>query len=81
MSLKEVKEAMKLDKVSFGIKQVLKVAAEGKKKLNVYVAKDARNETLDKLQEKNINFEFLKNKKEIAKELEIDFESEVYLVE
>jgi ribosomal protein L7Ae-like RNA K-turn-binding protein len=80
MSLKDLKEAFKEKKAGFGLKQVLKIK-KGKKKIRVFVAKDARNETLNKLQENNINFEFLKTKKEISKELGLDFESEVYLIE
>jgi ribosomal protein L7Ae-like RNA K-turn-binding protein len=80
MSLKDLKDALKEKKVGFGLKQALKTK-KGKKKVRVFVAKDVRNETLDKLQENNINFEFLKTKKEISKELGLDFESEVFLIE
>jgi ribosomal protein L7Ae-like RNA K-turn-binding protein len=82
MSLKELKEANENGKVKLGIKQVLKAFKDKKKKSSkVFVVKDARNETIEILQSKDINFEFLKNKEEVAKELELDFESEVFLVE
>jgi ribosomal protein L7Ae-like RNA K-turn-binding protein len=80
MSLKDLKDALKEKKVGFGLKQALKTKKD-KKKVRIFVAKDVRNETLDKLQENNINFEFLKTKKEISKELGLDFESEVFLIE
>ena len=80
MSLKDLKEAIDEKKARFGIRQALRLG-EGKKKVRVFVAKDARDETLNKLQEKDVNFEFLKTKKEVSKELGLDFESEVFLIE
>ncbi|MEM4330584.1 MAG: ribosomal L7Ae/L30e/S12e/Gadd45 family protein [Candidatus Pacearchaeota archaeon] len=79
MSVKEIKEAYEKDKISFGIKEAIKLHKK-KKKIKVFVSKDAREETIKKLEEKNINFEFTKTKKEIAKELGINFESEVYSI-
>lgn len=82
MSLKTLKGSMEEGKIKFGIRQVLKVHKNKKKKsLKVFVVKDARDETIELLQKNEINFEFLKNKEEISKELGIDFESEVFLVE
>ena len=73
---------MEEGKIKFGIRQVLKAHKNKKKKsLKVFVVKDARDETIELLQKNEINFEFLKNKEEISKELGIDFESEVFLVE
>lgn len=79
MSLKDLKEALVKGNVFFGLKQTLK-KCNGKTKFKVFVANDARNETLDKLQSLGINFEFLKTKKEISKELGLDFESEIFLI-
>ena len=80
MSLKDLKDAMSEGKVSFGIRQVLK-SLKGKKKKKVFVAKDTREDVLKKLEEREVNFEFLKTKKEISKELELDFESEVFMMD
>ena len=75
MSVKEIKEAMEKGEVSFGIKQVLK----SKQKLKmVFIAKDARDETVEKLEKANIEFDVLKSKTDIAKELNLDFECEVF---
>ncbi len=82
MSLKELGEANKLGKLRFGLKQVLKGAkSKKKKKGKIFVAKDAREETIQKLQNEGINFEFSKTREEISKELGKDFESEVFLIE
>lgn len=81
MSVKDIKEAIEKEKILFGIKQVLKNSGKGKSKIkNVFVAKDAREETLKKLDSAKINFVVLKSKEEIAKELGLDFESEVYSI-
>lgn len=83
MSLKDLVEANKKGKLSFGIKQVLRLAKKKKMKKDssVYVAKDARAETIKKLEDAGVEFEVLKNKIDIAKELGIDFDSEVFLIE
>ncbi len=80
MSLKELSEAKKAKKLSFGLKQVLK-GAKSKKKVKIFVAKNAREQVVEKLQKEGINFEFSKTKEEISKDLGLDFESEVYLIE
>ena len=79
MSIKEIKDAMEEGKVLFGIRQALKFS-KGKKKLNVFIVKDARDETVQKLDEGKVPFEVLGrlNKEEVAKELGLDFESEVF---
>ena len=78
MGLKEIKEALENKKIIFGIRELLKNKKKVKK---VYVAKDCRNETKNKLFESEIDFEELnKTKKEIAQELKIDFLSEVYSI-
>ena len=75
MSIKEIKEAIEEKKVYFGIRQAVK----NKKKLkNVFIAKDTRDSVVDKLEEEKIEFIVLKSKSELAKELNLDFESEVY---
>ena len=83
MSVKDLIEANKKGKLGFGIKQVLRLAKKKKLKKDsfVYVAKDARAETIKKLEDAGVEFEVLKNKMEIAKELGIDFDSEVFLIE
>jgi len=83
MSLKDLVKANKKGKLSFGIKQVLRLAKKKKMKKDssVYVAKDARAETIKKLEDAGVEFEVLKNKIDIAKELGIDFDSEVFLIE
>ncbi len=81
MSIKEIQEAISEGKAVFGIKQALK-SSKGKSKIKkVFVAKDARDKTINKLEKAKIEFEVLKTKEEIAKELGLDFESEVYLIE
>jgi len=80
MSLKELSEAEKTKKLKFGLKQVLKVVKSKRKYGKVFVAKDAREETIQKLQKAGVNFEFSKSKGEISNELDLDFESEVFLI-
>jgi len=75
MSVKEIKEAMEKGNVYFGIRQVLKL---GKKSKNVFIAKDTRDETVEKLESAKIEFIVLKSKAELAKELNLDFECEVF---
>jgi len=82
MSVKDIRESMKEGKVSFGIRQVLKSFKDKKSKKShrVFVSKDAREDTIKALEDMKIEFEVLKNKEEIAKELGLGFESEVYLL-
>ena len=75
MSIKEIKEAMENGNVFFGIKQALK---GGKKIKMVFITKDARDETVEKLENAKIEFDVLKSKTDIAKELNLDFECEVF---
>ena len=77
MSIKEIGEAIAKDKIAFGIKQILKTKIKNPK---VFVAKDARAETFEKLKQKKIKFEESKSKSEISRELNLDFESEVFLL-
>lgn len=79
MAIKDIKEAIEKKNVVFGLKEVLK-AAKGKKKLNVLVVSDAREETLKKLKEKGIEFETLKKKDDVAKDLNLNFRCEVFLI-
>ncbi len=79
MSIKDLKDALEKGKLVCGIRQTLKLS-KGKKKFRVFVAKDTRESTLQKLREANIKFEVLKSKEDIAKELNLGFESEVYLI-
>jgi ribosomal protein L7Ae-like RNA K-turn-binding protein len=82
MSLKELNEAKKANKVSYGIKQVLKLAKKKKlgKSSRVFVCRDTREEVLKELENAGVEFEVLKNKRDISRELELDFDSEVFLI-
>ena len=81
MSLKEIKDAMEKENVLFGIRQALKLG-KGEKKLQVFVVKDAREETIGRLEKGKIKFEVLGRvgKGDAAKELGLDFESEVFTI-
>ncbi|MEM4181992.1 MAG: hypothetical protein QXX68_02445 [Candidatus Pacearchaeota archaeon] len=79
MSLKEIKEKYLEGKIIFGIKEAIKNSKK-MKKFKVFVSKDAREETLKKLEQNKINFEFTKTKEEISKELGLNFFSEVYFL-
>jgi ribosomal protein L7Ae-like RNA K-turn-binding protein len=75
MSIKEISEAMGSGNAMFGVRQCLKM---GKKAKNVFIAKDARDETVEKLEDAKIEFIVLKSKEDLAKELNLDFECEVF---
>jgi len=75
MTIKEIREAMEEGKVYFGIRQALK---HSKKLSNVFIAKDTREETVEKLESAKIEFIVLKSKEDLAKELNLDFECEVF---
>ncbi|MAH47814.1 hypothetical protein CMI37_18475 [Candidatus Pacearchaeota archaeon] len=81
MSLKEIKDAMEKEKVLFGIRQALKLG-KGKKKLKIFVVNDAREETICRLEKAKVKFEVLgrAGKGDVAKELGLDFESEVFTI-
>jgi ribosomal protein L7Ae-like RNA K-turn-binding protein len=77
MSVKLLKEAIENKKVLFGIKQSIK----HKKDLDsVFVARDARDETVKILEKEKIDFSVLKSRKDLAKELNLDFLSEVFSI-
>ena len=82
MSVKDLVEANKKDKISFGIKEVLKLAKAKKlkKDARVFVCRDTREETIAELEKAGVEFEVLKNKADVAHELGIAFESEVFLI-
>ena len=82
MSLRDLVEADKKENVVFGIKQVLKLAKAKKlkKTSRVFVARDTREETLKQLEDAGVEFEVLKNKVDITREMGIDFDSEVFLI-
>lgn len=82
MSLRDLIEADKKGNVSFGIKQVLRLAKvkKLKKTSRVFVARDTREETIKQLEDAGVEFEVLKNKDDIAREMGIDFDSEVFLI-
>ena len=77
MSIKEIKEGMENGKVCFGVRQALKL---GKKAKGVFICKDTRDETVEKLEARKIEFDVLKSKEDVAKELNLDFECEVYSI-
>jgi ribosomal protein L30E len=77
MSMKELGEAIEGGNVLFGIKQALKL---GKKSKNVFIAKDTRDDTVEKLDAAKIEFDVLKPKVDITKELNLDFECEVFSI-
>lgn len=77
MSLKEIKEAIEQGKIYFGIRQTLKHA---KKLSNVFIVKDVRDETVEKLDAAGIEFVVLKSKKNLSEELNLDFECEVFSI-
>jgi ribosomal protein L7Ae-like RNA K-turn-binding protein len=76
MSVKEIKEAMEKGNVLFGIRQALK----SKKLKGVFIAKDTRDETVEKLEAAKVEFDVLKTKAELARELNLDFECEVFSI-
>ena len=75
MSMKELKDGIEEGNVLFGVKQALK---GGKKLKNVFIAKDTRDETVEKLEAAKVEFDVLKTKADLAKELNLDFECEVF---
>lgn len=75
MSVKELREGIDSEKVAFGVKQALKL---GKKAKHIFIAKDTRDETVEKLENAGLDFEVLKSKADLARELNLDFESEVF---
>ena len=77
MSIKEIKEAMADGKVCFGVRQALKL---GKKSMGVFICKDTRDGTVEKLEAGKVEFDVLKSKEDVAKELNLDFECEVYSI-
>ncbi|MCK5321370.1 hypothetical protein KAJ38_02225 [Candidatus Pacearchaeota archaeon] len=77
MSVKELKVAIEQGNVYFGIRQALKHA---KNLSSVFITKDARDETVEKLDVAKIEFVVLKSKADIAKELNLDFECEVFSI-
>lgn len=82
MTIKELIDAKKNGEISFGIKEVLRLAKNKKlgKNSRIFVAKDSRESTFKKLEEAGVEFEVLKTKADISNELGIDFDSEVFLI-
>ena len=75
MSVKELKEGIEEGRVLFGIKQALKL---GKKAKGIFIAKDARDETVEKLEKAELEFDVLKSRNDLTKELNLDFACEVF---
>ena len=78
MSLKEIREAIEDGKVMYGSNQTLK---KGKKLKRVFIAKDSRDSTVEKLDSAGIEFDVLKSKSDLTKELNLDFFTEVISIE
>lgn len=75
MSMKELREGIDEGRVLFGIKQALKL---GKKAKNIFIAKDTRDETVERLEKAGLEFDVLKSKADLSKELNLDFGAEVF---
>jgi ribosomal protein L30E len=75
MSVKELREGIEAGKVFFGIRQALKL---GKKSKNIFIAKDTRDETVERLESAGLEFDVLKSKADLTKELNLDFGAEVF---
>jgi len=75
MSVKELREGIEAGKVFFGIRQALKL---GKKAKNIFIAKDTRDETVERLEGAGLEFDVLKSKADLTKELNLDFGAEVF---
>lgn len=75
MSVKELKEGIDEGKVLFGVKQALKL---GKKAKNIFIAKDTRDSAVEKLESAGLEFDVLKSKTDLTKELNLDFECEIF---
>lgn len=84
MSIKDIKEGIKAKKVLFGIRETVKFfkkKTKGKKEdAKVFVVRDARDSTKEILKNAGIEFTLLKSKDEVTKELDLNFESEVFLI-
>lgn len=75
MSVKELREGISEGRVLFGIKQALKL---GKKAKNIFICKDTRDETVERLEQAGLAFDVLKSKEDLTKELNLDFYAEVF---
>jgi len=78
MSIKEIKEAIEDKKVIYGVNQTLKL---GKKLNRVFISKDCRDSTVEKLDAAGIEFDVLKSKADLTKELNLDFFTEVISIQ
>lgn len=81
MSLKEIEEGMNEGKVLFGLREALKNSSAGKGKNKIkkfFVVKDARPETIKKIENAKIEFETLKDRMIVKHDLNLDFECEVF---
>ena len=77
MIVKDISDALVKGNVYFGIKQCLKHKKDIK---SVFISKDARDETVDALEKAGIEFIVLKTKKDLSKQLNLNFESEVFSI-
>jgi len=77
MSTKEIKEGIEAGKVYFGVREALKHKNNIKA---VFIAKDTRDDTVEKLEKADIEFVVLKSKADLSKNLNLDFMSEVFSI-
>ena len=77
MTIKEINEAIEKNKIYFGIKQAIKHKKDIK---TVFIVKDTREETVEKLENAEIEFIVLRTKDDMKKNLNLDFTSEVFSI-
>ncbi len=82
MSITDIKEAQKTGNVIFGLKRILKFTQDKKNKKSgrIFISRDTRPEILKELESHGMEFETLKTKTEVSKELGLEFENEVILI-
>jgi ribosomal protein L7Ae-like RNA K-turn-binding protein len=78
MSIREIEDSLKENKVVFGLKSLFKhMKSKKDKPKRVFVAKDTRHETLARLKNEKIEYDVLKRKEDMARDLKLNFHSEV----
>ena len=74
MSVRDLREGIEAGKVLFGVRQALKKGKGNR----IFISKDTRDFTVEKLEAAELEFDVLKSKEDLAKELNLDFECEVF---
>lgn len=77
MTLKELKESNEKGEVLFGLKQAIK---NSKNLKDVFIPKDAREETVKRLESSGVEFSVLKSRDDLRKELDLAFDCEVFSI-